>query len=101
LRFVAETILLVRKIDALRTAFHETRADHPFEIDAIVVLPEHLHTVWQLPSGDSDFSTRWRLIKSRFSRRVARTESVSRSRESKGERGIRQRCYREHLIRDE
>jgi putative transposase len=93
--------LLIREIDALRAAFRETRADHPFEIDAIVVLPEHLHTVWQMPSGDSDFSMRWRLIKSRFSRRVARTESVSPSRERKGERGIWQRRYWEHLIRDD
>jgi putative transposase len=93
--------LLIREIDALRKAFRETLVSHPLELDAIVVLPEHLHTIWQLPPGDSDFSTRWRLIKSRFSRRVARAECVSPSRERKGERGIWQRRYWEHLIRND
>ena len=50
--------LLIRKIAALREAFRQTRADHPFDIDAIVVLPEHLHAIWQLPFDDHDFSTR-------------------------------------------
>jgi putative transposase len=93
--------LLIREIDALRKAFRETLVSHPFELDAIVVLPEHLHTIWQLPPGDSDFSTRWRLIKSRFSRRVARTESISPSRKRQGERGIWQRRYWDHLIRND
>lgn len=93
--------LLIREIEALRTAFRETRATHPFEIEAMVVLPEHLHTIWQLPPGDCDFATRWRLIKSRFSRRVTRAEFVSPSRERKGERGIWQRRYWEHLIRND
>ena len=72
--------LLVREIEALRDAFRQTRADHPFEIDAIVVLPEHLHTIWQLPPHDSDFSTRWRLIKSRFSQAIKTGEHISESR---------------------
>ena len=85
--------LLTENIDALRTAFRETRKHHPFAIDAIVVLPEHLHTVWTLPDGDADFSTRWRLIKTSFSRKLTTDEPISSSRAGKGERGIWQRCY--------
>ena|SRR5882672_2963017 len=59
---------LTEHIDELRSAFREARQRHPFTIDAVVVLPDHLHTVWTLPEGDADFSTRWRLIKSAFSR---------------------------------
>src|SRR3954469_19186676 len=70
-------------------------------IDAMVVLPDHLHAIWTLPEGDADFATRWRLIKSGFSRRVARGERISDSRAAKAERGIWQRRYWEHTIRDE
>jgi putative transposase len=93
--------LLTTHIDRLRTAFRETRRRHPFTIDAIVVLPDHLHTVWTMPEGDADFATRWRLIKSAFSRNLELDEPVSASRASKGERGIWQRRYWEHTIRDE
>ena len=60
--------LLTDHIEVLRGAFRETRQRHPFTIDAIVVLPDHLHTVWTLPEGDADFAMRWQLIKSTFSR---------------------------------
>ena len=93
--------LLVREIAALREAFRQTRADHPFEIDAIVVLPEHLHVIWQLPPEDHDFSVRWRLIKSRFSQAIKTGEVISESRLKKGERGIWQRRFWEHVIRDD
>jgi putative transposase len=73
--------------------FRETRRRHSFTTDAMVVLPDHLHVVWTLPEGDTDFSTRWRLIKTSFSRRLASGESVSTSRAAKGERGIWQRRY--------
>lgn len=91
--------LLVREIAALREAFRQTRSDHPFEIDAIVVLPEHLHAIWQLPPEDHDFSMRWRLIKSRFSQAIQADEVISESRRKKGERGIWQRRFWEHVIR--
>jgi REP element-mobilizing transposase RayT len=55
--------LLVDHIDALREAVRETRQRFPFEIDAMVVLPDHLHAVWTLPEGDCDFPVRWYLIK--------------------------------------
>ena len=54
--------------DLLRNAFRHVRSQRPFEMLAIVLLPDHLHTIWQLPPGDSDYSTRWRLIKTQFSR---------------------------------
>lgn len=93
--------LLVRHIVDLREAFRRTRQDHPFVIEAIVILPEHLHCLWRLPMGDADFPTRWRLIKARFSRCIASEEGISESRQRKGERGLWQRRYWEHVIRDE
>ena len=72
--------LLVRHISALRAAFRQTLADHPVTIEAIVVLPDHLHCLWRLPAGDDDFPTRWRLIKSRFSRQIPAGERISNSR---------------------
>jgi putative transposase len=93
--------LLTDHIELLRAAFRETRQRHPFTIDAIVVLPEHLHTVWTMPKGDANFATRWRLIKSTFSRGLAGGERISPSRIAKGERGIWQRRYWEHTIRSE
>ncbi|MGN1287047.1 MAG: REP-associated tyrosine transposase [Bradyrhizobium sp.] len=93
--------LLTDRIDALRAAFRETQQRHPFSIDAIVVLPDHLHAVWTMPDGDADFSMRWRLIKASFSRTLGVGEPISTSRAGKGERGIWQRRYWEHTIRDE
>jgi putative transposase len=93
--------LLTEHIDELRIAFRQTRQHHPITIDAIAVLPDHLHAVWTLPEGDADFATRWRLIKSAFSRSLPTGERISASREAKGERGIWQRRYWEHTLRDE
>ena len=93
--------LLTGNIDALRSAFRGTRAAHPFTVEAIVVLPDHLHTIWNLPENDCDYSTRWRLIKSGFSRALPPGERISKSRRDKGERGIWQRRYWEHTLRDE
>jgi len=74
---------------------------HPFRIDAFVVLPDHLHAIWTLPLDDADFSTRWRLIKTGFARAVPSTEPRSKTRLARRERGIWQRRFWEHLIRDE
>lgn len=93
--------LLIKHIDVLRDAFRVVQQAHPFVIEAAVVLPEHLHCLWQLPPGDDDFPKRWRLIKAYFSRMLPRDERVSASRMRKGERGIWQRRYWEHVIRDE
>jgi putative transposase len=67
--------LLTDNIALLRHAFKDVRHRHPFAIDAIVVLPDHLHTIWTLPEGDADFAGRWQLIKSTFSRGLARGEA--------------------------
>jgi putative transposase len=64
-------------------------------------LPDHLHAVWTLPPGDSDFSTRWRLIKSRFARALPMQERLNAARKARGERGIWQRRFWEHSIRDD
>ena len=93
--------LLVREINLLRETVRRVHVRYPFHIDAWVVLPDHLHSIWTLPPGDADFSTRWRLIKSGFSRALPKTERRSDVRKAAGERGIWQRHYWEHLIRDE
>ena len=93
--------LLIEKIDVMRDAFRTVRARCPFRIEAVVILPDHLHCVWTLPPGDEDFSTRWGLIKAYFSRTVEQGERRSTSRAKRGERGIWQRRFWEHLIRDE
>ena len=93
--------LLVREIDLLRETVRAVRKRYPFYIDAWVVLPNHMHAVWTLPLGDADFSKRWRLIKSGFSRALPKTEYLSNVRKMAGERGIWQRHFWEHSIRDE
>jgi putative transposase len=93
--------LLTDNIALLRSAFEYTKELHPFTIDAIVILPDHLHAIWTLPDMDGDFALRWRLIKTVFSRGLPRGEQRSESRLEKGERGFWQRRYWEHLIRDE
>ena len=93
--------LLVDRIDDFREAVRQVRQAHDFEIVAWVVLPEHMHAIWALPQGDADYSMRWNQIKGSFSRRIPKGERISKSRTSKGERGIWQRRFWEHLIRDD
>ena len=93
--------LLTARIDLLRDAVRRVRRTRPFTIDAWVVLPDHIHAVWTLPSGDDDFSTRWRLIKTFFARGLPKTEQLSRVRRADGERGIWQRRFWEHAMRDD
>jgi putative transposase len=93
--------LLVDHIATLREAVAKTRQSWPWTIDAFVVLPDHLHAVWTLPPGDADFSTRWRLIKSHFAKALPKRERLSAVRPARNERGIWQRRFWEHLIRDE
>jgi len=92
--------LLIQRVDALRFAFRWVQQNHPFSIDAIVILPEHFHMMITLPEGDSSYSKRLSLIKAAFSRQIQCGETISRSRQKKRERGIWQRRYWEHLIRD-
>ena len=93
--------LLVDEIAHLRAAVRRVRALYPFHIDACVVLPDHLHCVWTLPTGDADFATRWRLIKLLFVKQLPATERRSANRRNRAERGIWQRRYWEHCIRDD
>jgi putative transposase len=93
--------LLVDRLDALRMAFRVAHATRPFEIIAAVVLPDHLHCIWLLPAGDRDNATRWRHIKTQFSKCVEANERRSASRIVHSERGIWQRRHWERLIRDE
>ena len=93
--------LLIKHIDALRAAIRAVRRSHPFEIHGWVVLPDHIHCVIELPPGDADFATRWRLIKGRFSKAIPQTEHRSQVRVRRGERAIWQRRNCEHLIRDD
>ena len=93
--------LLVRHIELLRTVVREVRKNRPFHIDAWVILPDHLHCVWTLPPGDDDFTNRWRMIKQGFSRALPMTERRSSVRIARGERGLWQRRFWEHAIRDD
>ncbi|MCF8050508.1 MAG: transposase [Desulfobacterales bacterium] len=93
--------LLVKKIDVLRQVIRTIRHRHPFTIVAMVVLPDHLHSIWRLPPKDADYPIRWSLIKAGFSRQIPKGEPIRKSRKKKGERGIWQRRYWEHRIRDE
>ncbi|MEJ2309783.1 MAG: transposase [Gammaproteobacteria bacterium] len=94
------TTLLVEQIDVLRNAFRTVKTSHPFHIDAIVILPDHLHAIWTLPADDGDYAKRWSLIKSGFSRSIPQGEYRSKSRMKRRERGIWQRRFWEHRIRD-
>ncbi|MBL7107096.1 MAG: transposase [Phycisphaerae bacterium] len=89
----------------LRKAWRKTRDRHPFDVIAMCLLPEHIHCIWHLPESDCDFSTRWRLIKRYFT--IGYIDSggkelkQSNSRKCKGEKGIWQRRFWEHHIRDQ
>lgn len=90
--------LLVREVETLRAAVRAVRLAMRFHIDAWVVLPEHMHCIWTLPEDDSDYSSRWRAIKTRFSKSLQNAE-LKRS-EALG-RGIWQKRFWEHTIRDD
>jgi len=93
--------LLVRNIDVLRSVLGQVKRAHPFAVVAMVVLPEHLHAIWRLPPGDADYPMRWSLIKAGFSRQLNKVESIGASRKTRRERGIWQRRYWEHQVRNE
>ena len=90
-------------VELLRLAFRAVRSRHPFDIDAIVVLPDHLHCIWSLPSGDADFATRWRLIKTWFTKHCdpAWRTVPDRVQSGKCEQALWQHRYWEHALRDE
>ena len=94
--------LLTDDIIRLRQAYADTLQGHyRLRTDAIVILPDHLHAVWTLPEGDADFPNRWRLIKTAFLKGHPPSVSTSQSKVARGEKGIWQRRYWHHLIRDD
>jgi putative transposase len=93
--------LLTRHIEIFRGAYAASHALYPFTTVAICILPEHLHAVWTLPPADANFSLRWSLIKSKFSRALPFGTGRTASNITKREKGLWQRRYWEHAIRDE
>lgn len=94
--------ILVEQRQALREAIETVQSRRPFVIAAMVLLPDHLHAIFELPPEDEDFSTRISVVKVLFSKRiVAMDESLSMSQILRRERGIWQRRFYEHIIRDQ
>ncbi|OGV75643.1 MAG: transposase [Methylotenera sp. RIFCSPLOWO2_02_FULL_45_14] len=93
--------LFVEHIENLREAVRVVRKNKPFHIDCWVVLPDHMHCIWTLPIGDADYASRWKAIKTAFSKTIPKTERLSAVRRAKGERGIWQCRYWEHTIRND
>jgi putative transposase len=92
--------LLVREVDRLRRVYKDIAARRPFDTVAVCVMPDHLHAIWTLPDDDADFSSRWNLIKSSFSRGLV-ADARSQSKIDRREKGIWQRRFWEHAIRDD
>ena len=93
--------LLITEFNQLKESIKKVKVSYPFKLNAMVVLPDHLHMIMSLPKNDTDYSVRIRLIKTYFSKSLNKTEAISTSRKSKEERGIWQRRYWEHVIRSE
>lgn len=92
--------LLIHHIDDLRFAFKRVQRRHSFFLDAISILPDHIHMIMTLPANDTNYSKRIKLIKAAFSWQIKADEEISKSRQIKRERGIWQRRFWEHAIRD-
>ena len=92
---------LIAHIATLRSAVRDVRTAAPFHIDGWVVLPDHMHCIWTLPAGDTDYSGRWRAIKKRFAKSLPATEYRTATMLARAERGIWQRRFWEHTIRDD
>jgi putative transposase len=92
--------LLTTHANLLHACFAEIRRQRPFRTEAMVVMPDHLHTVWSLPSGDTEYPQRWRAIKAMFVRLLAR-EGIATIRNPRGEAAVWQSRFWEHTIRDD
>lgn len=97
----ADSSLLVDRVDLLRHAVALCQKQRPFTINAAVILPAQMHMIWTLPPEDADFSARWQVIKATFSRHVPPAPARSKSMIARAEKGIWQRRFWEHLIRDQ
>ncbi len=96
-----QSTLLIDQIGALRIAYQRANALHPFTTIAICILHDHIHAIWQLRQHDANFALRWRIIKSQFSRQFPINEQRSVSKAIRREKGIWQRRFWEHQIRDD
>ncbi len=93
--------LLMEHIARVRAAFQTVRERRPYQTIAVCVLPDHLHAIWRLPEGDADYSGLWSLIKRHFSSALLASAVLSPSKTAKREKGIWQRRFWEHQIRDD
>lgn len=93
--------LLTLHIDKLRQSFKDVKYNYPFKIDALVILPDHFHLVMTLPQNDNDYSNRLRLIKHGFTKRIQNNDTNHVSRLIRNEKGVWQRRFWEHQIRDD
>lgn len=92
--------LLLREVDRLRGVVAQVRQHRPFQINAFVVLPDHIHAIWTLPAGDRDYALHWGAIKAQFSMGLA-TGPLRASHIVRREKAIWQRRFWEHHIRDQ
>ncbi len=90
---------LINYIEPLRESFRNIKQQQPFKIEAIVILPDHLHTIWTLPANDANYPARWKAIKSKLTRLLIK-EGIKLNKNNKGEYDLWQRRYWEHQIRD-
>jgi putative transposase len=91
---------LIKYIAQLKAAFRHVNNLHPFKTQAIVVLPDHLHAIWELPENDSNYSLRWRCIKIAFAKNLKQS-GIDISKNKFGENVLWQRRFWEHTIRNE
>jgi putative transposase len=91
---------LVDHIGSLRSAFRDVKAAAPFAIEAIVILPDHLHAILTMPHGDADYPNRWRRIKGQFTTAI-RASGAPLTADRSGAYRLWQRRYWEHTIRDD
>jgi putative transposase len=91
----APTFTDEHRVEVLRQALRKVMEARPFQIDAMVILPEHLHCIWRMPEGDTDYSSRWREIKKTASRQISPVTNA------RNERNVWQRRFWEHAIRNE
>jgi putative transposase len=82
-------------VQCLRTTFRQVMHRHPFTIDALVVMPDHIHCIWTLPDGDANYPTRWRLIKTGL------TKNFSSAQTGQNPKSLWQKRYWEHTVRDQ
>ena len=92
--------LLIERIGLLKDAFNKVKEMHPFIMKAYVIMPEHLHMIWELPIGDANYSLRWKKIKALFTKSIIKA-GLELSRTKHNECRLWQRRFWEHMIKDE